>query len=176
MTELGWVDWALIAIVALSVLLGIVRGLTREIMSLAGWVVAYLAAQAFCARVAPEVPLGAPGSGLNLAAAFVVVLVAALVAWSICSWMVSKMVKASLLNPIDRTLGAVFGLARGLVLVLLVGTLTLLTPLSQEPAWRASHGAAGLHYVLAELKPLLPASVARHLRAAASPAGVQSKG
>jgi membrane protein required for colicin V production len=176
MTELGWIDWALIAIVALSVLLGIARGLTREIMSLAGWIMAYWAAQAFCAQVAPEVPLGSPGSGLNLAAAFVVVLVSALVAWSFCSWLVGRMVKASLLNPIDRTLGAVFGLVRGLLLVLLVGTLTLLTPLSQEPAWRASHGAASLHYVLAELKPLLPASVARHLRAAAAPSGAQSKG
>ena len=176
MGGLGWIDWAMIAIVALSALLGIVRGLTREVLSVLGWVAAFLAAQAFCTRVAREVPVGEPGSGLNIAVAFVLVLLAALIAWSIGSWLVSKAVKASVLNPVDRTLGGVFGLARGFLLVLLMATITTLTPLCEQPAWRASHGAAGLQYVLTELKPLLPASVARHLRADAAPVRGATKG
>ena len=164
------------AIITLSALLGVVRGLTREVLSVLGWVAAYLAAQAFCSRVAPDVPVGAPGSGLNLAAAFVLVLLAALIAWSVCSWLIGKAVKASVLNPVDRTLGGVFGLARGLLLVLLLATIVGLTPVAKEPAWRASHGAAGLQIVLTELKPLLPASVARHLRADGTPASGALKG
>ena len=164
------------AIITLSALLGVVRGLTREVLSVLGWVAAYLAAQAFCSRVAPDVPVGAPGSGLNLAAAFVLVLLAALIAWSVCSWLIGKAVKASVLNPVDRTLGGVFGLARGLLLVLLLATIVGLTPVAKEPAWRASHGAAGLQIVLTELKPLLPASVARHLRADGAPASGALKG
>lgn len=175
-TGLGWIDWAMIFIVTLSGLLGVVRGLTREVLSVLGWVAAFLAAQAFCGRVAPDVPVGAPGSGLNLAAAFVLVLLAALIAWSVCSWLISQAIKASVLNPVDRTLGGVFGLARGFVLVLLMATITNLTPLCEQPAWRASHGAAGLKVVLSELKPLLPVSVARHLRVKGTPSSGTMKG
>lgn len=173
---LGWIDWAMLAIVTLSALLGLLRGLTREVLSVLGWVAAFLAAQAFCSRVAADVPVGAPGSGLNLAVAFVLVLVLTLIGWSVCSWLIGKAIKASVLNPVDRTLGGVFGLARGFVLVLLMATITSLTPLCEQPAWRASHGAAGLQIVLTELKPLLPASVVRHLRADGAPASGTMKG
>lgn len=165
MASIGWIDWLLLAVVALSIVVGLVRGLLYEVMSVLGWVVAYVAAQAGGGLVAPWLPVGAPGSGLNAAAAFVLLFIAVLVVWSLLSWLVRKLIHASPLNPLDRVLGALFGLLRGALVALVVATAVNLTPLAGSPSWRASHGAAGLDRVLVELRPLLPAELARHLRA-----------
>ncbi len=164
-SEVGWVDWAFLAVIGVSVLVGLVRGMVYEVMSLLGWVVAYVLAHALSAVVAPSLPIGAPDSGLNLAAAFVLVFVAVLVLWSLVAWLVKKLVQASPLSSLDRFFGAMFGLARGLLVALVVVTAIDMTPLADSRSWRASHGAASLQIMLVGLKPLLPAEVARHLRA-----------
>ncbi|MGV8822956.1 CvpA family protein [Methylibium petroleiphilum] len=163
--QVSWVDWVFLAVVGLSVIVGLVRGLLYEVMSLLGWVVAYVAAQAFGFAVAPSIPVGAPGSGLNLAASFVIVFVAVLIGWGFLSWLIKKLVQASPLSPLDRVLGAVFGLLRGVLVALVAATAVTMTPLATSPAWQAAHSVAGLQAVLAGLKPLLPHEVARHLRA-----------
>jgi membrane protein required for colicin V production len=162
---IGWVDWAFLAVIGLSMLVGVLRGLVVEVMSLLGWVVAYVAAQLLGAAFAPSVPIGAPGSWLNLVASYVVVFVVVLLLWRILTWLIGKLMQASPLQPVDRVLGAGFGFARGLLIALLVATIVNLTPLAQSSDWRASHGAAGLQVMLSTLKPLLPADMARHLRA-----------
>ncbi len=165
MAQIGWVDWVFAAVVGLSVVVGLVRGLLYEVMSLLGWVVAYVAAQAFGAAVAPSIPVGAPGSGLNIAAAFVIVFVVVLIGWGFLSWLIKKLVQASPLSPLDRVLGAVFGLMRGVLVALAVVTAVTMTPLAASPSWQAAHSVAGLQAVLSGLKPWLPDEVARHLRA-----------
>ncbi|MDH4060206.1 MAG: CvpA family protein, partial [Aquincola sp.] len=60
---------------------------------------------------------------------------------------------------------AVFGLARGGVLLLAVATVVALTPAVRSPAWQHSQGAAWLGALLAGLKPALPEAVSRHLPA-----------
>lgn len=165
MASVSWVDWAFLAVVAVSVVVGLVRGLLYEVMSLLGWVVAYIAAQVLGVAVAPMLPVGAPGSALNLAAAFVVVFLAVLLVWGALAWLIRQLVKASPLNPLDRSLGAVFGLLRGVLVALVVATGVNLTPLAQSSSWQASQGAAGLGVLLDGLKPWLPAAMVRHLRA-----------
>lgn len=161
----GWIDWAFLAVMGLSVIVGVVRGLMYEVMSLLGWVLAYLAAHALAGMLAPVIPMGVPGSGLNLAVSFAAVFIGTLIVWNLLSWLVKKLVQASPLNPLDRVLGAVFGLLRGALVALVVATAVNLTPLAESATWRASYGAAGLHEVLSGLRPLLPPEVARHLPA-----------
>jgi membrane protein required for colicin V production len=163
LSQIGWVDWAVLAVLLISVIVGLVRGLLYEVMSLLGWVVAYVAAQAFGARVAAQLPVGAPGSAVNLAAAFVLVFVGTLIAWGLLSWLVKKLVQASPLSPLDRLLGAVFGLLRGAFVALAVGTVISLTPLAKSALWQASYSAAGLQAVLAGVRPWLPHDMSRHL-------------
>lgn len=163
--SIGWIDWLFLAVVGLSIVVGIVRGLLYEVMSLLGWVVAYVAAQAVGATVAPSLPIGAPGSGPNLAAAFIVVFVAVLIGWSFITWLLKQLIQASPLKPLDRGLGAVFGLLRGVLVALVAVTAVTLTPLAASPAWQAAHSVAAMQAVLAGIRPWLPADVARHLRA-----------
>jgi len=165
MESLGAVDWVLLAVLGLSVLIGLWRGLVFEVLSLLGWVVAYFAAQWFAPVTAQHLPVGTPGSALNHAAGFVVTFVAVLIVWALAARLVRLLITASPLSVIDRVLGAGFGLLRGLVLLLAVATVVSMTPAARSPAWKQSHGAAWLHAMLQGLKPVLPEGIAQHLPA-----------
>ena len=159
---LSWLDWTLLAVLLLSVAVGLVRGFVFECLSLAGWVVAWFAAQWGAPLLAPHLP-GMAGSALNQGLAFAVSFMAALIAWSLLARLIRMLIHATPLSLPDRLLGAVFGLLRGGVLLLVVATVVALTPASQSQGWRASHGAHWLGVALASLKPLLqylPASTA----------------
>jgi membrane protein required for colicin V production len=67
------------------------------------------------------------------------------------------------LRPADRTLGALFGVVRGLVLLLVVAVVVGLTPLREAAWWQESHSAPVLGSMLKSLKPALPEEFARHL-------------
>ncbi len=162
--DLSWLDWTLLAVLAASVVVGLVRGFVFECLSLAGWVVAWFVAQWGAPQLAPHLPVGATGSALNLGAAFALSFVAALIVWTLLSRLVRLLIHATPLSLPDRLLGALFGLLRGGVLLLAVATVVALTPASQSTAWRTSHGARWLGVALASLKPLLPEPVARLVR------------
>jgi len=165
LNDIGWVDLTLLAVLLASVVVGLVRGLVFEVLSLLGWLAAFIAAQMWSPDLAPHVPVGSPGSALNYAAAFAIVFLLALVVWMVMARLVRLIVHATPLTLIDRTLGGVFGLARALVLLLVVATVVSFTPAVRAGPWQASHGAAWLGVLLAGLKPVLPPAIARHLQA-----------
>lgn len=159
----GWVDWALLAVLAISVVVGLWRGLVFEVLSLVGWVVSFIAAQAFAPFAATYVPIGEPGSALNHGIAFFATFVLALVIWALASRLVRMVIHATPLQPVDRVLGGVFGLARGAVLLLAVATVVMLSPAQRSQAWQRSQGAAWLATVIQGLKPVLPDAIGRQL-------------
>jgi membrane protein required for colicin V production len=165
LSALGWVDGTLLAVLLLSMVVGLVRGFVFECLSLAGWLVAWFGAQWASPQLAPYLPVGSPGSGLNLGAAFIVAFIAALVVWSLLARLIRMLIHATPLSLPDRLLGAGFGLLRGGVLLLAVASAVLLTPAAQSQGWRASHGARWLGLTLQALKPLLPEPAARLLPA-----------
>jgi membrane protein required for colicin V production len=153
---MAWVDLTLLAVLAVSVIVGLVRGFVFEVMSLAGWVVAWFGAQWAAPSVAPHVPVGTPGGPANLAVAFVLAFVAVLLAWALVARLAKMLVQATPLSLADRALGAGFGLVRGAVLLLAVATFVAYTPAVSSPQWRGSHAATLLMAGLQGLKPLLP--------------------
>jgi membrane protein required for colicin V production len=162
---LGWIDWLLLGVLAVSVLLGLARGFVFEAMALAGWVVAWFAAQWAAPFVAPWLPLAAPDSPLALAAGFVVAFGAVVIVWSLLARLVRLLVRATPLTFADRMLGAGFGFARGAVVLLALATAVEHTPAAQSSLWRASAGASMLGAALRGLKPLVPPAIARRLPA-----------
>lgn len=160
---LSWVDWALLAVLALSVIAGLMRGFVFEVMALIGWVVAWFVAQWFAPEVAPHLPVGKPGGALNFVLAFVLTFVAGLVVWGLLARLLRLLIHATPLSLPDRALGAGFGLLRGGVLLLAVATVVALTPAATSTAWRASQGALWLNSTLQGLKPVLPEAVVRRL-------------
>jgi membrane protein required for colicin V production len=161
----SWIDWTLLAVILASVVVGFVRGFVFECLSLAGWVVAWFSAQWAAPELAPRLPVGSPGSALNLAAALALSFLAALVVWSLLAKLIRMLIHATPLSVPDRLLGSGFGVLRGAVLLLAVAAVLALTPAAQSPIWRSSHGAQWLGATLQVLKPLLPESAARLLPA-----------
>jgi membrane protein required for colicin V production len=163
MDHLGWVDITLLAVLLLSLVLGLWRGFVLEVLALVGWVAAYLGAQWLTPNWAPHVPIDEPGSSLNLAATFALAFIVVLVGWGLASRVLRLLVNATPLRGADRVLGAAFGLARGVLLLLSLATVIALTPAASSPLWHGSHGAQWLTVALHELKPLLPPDIAQFL-------------
>lgn len=157
-------DLAMLAVLLVSMTVGAWRGLVFELMSLLGWLAAYLAAQWFSLAVAPYVPIGSPGSPLNHAAAFALTFIAALIAWGLLARLLKMLIHATPLSLVDRLLGAAFGAVRGGVLLLAVAAVVTRTPWVETPTWQHSAGAAWLKVVITGLKPALPVSIAEQLR------------
>jgi membrane protein required for colicin V production len=157
-------DWALLGVLLLSVLLGLWRGLMYEVLSLAGWVLAFILAQAFANDVAAWLPMDGLSSALKLAVAFVLVFVLVAFAGGLVAWLVQKLVATVGLRPVDRVLGGAFGLARALVMLLGLAVVVSVMQMQQAAWWRTSSAAGMLSATLLEIRPLLPEPVARHIR------------
>jgi membrane protein required for colicin V production len=164
-TDLQALDLGMLAILGLSVLIGIWRGLVFELMSLAGWLVAYGVAMVYAAELGPYLPIGEPGSALNQAAAVVVSFVGALIVWSLLARALRMLIAATPLTVPDRILGAGFGLLRGVLVLLVMATALTLTPAAQSPWWQQSRGAQWLRVALEGLRPVLPDEITRWLPA-----------
>lgn len=160
---LGWMDLAMLAALALSVVVGLVRGLVFEVLSLAGWVVAYFAAPWFAVDLVPYLPVGEPGSALRHGVALLVVFIVVLLIWSLLARLVRSLLHATPLSVIDRVGGGAFGLLRGAVLLLVLATLVQVSPAAQSGVWQQSVGGAWLQQALRTLRPLLPSEMGRWL-------------
>jgi membrane protein required for colicin V production len=160
---MNWVDVALLLVLLLSVVLGIWRGLVYEVLSVAGWVVAFFAAQAYAGTVGEWLPMAQFAPALRSAAGFALVFIATAFACGMVAWFIKKMVASVGLRPVDRVLGSVFGVARGLLILLGLTVVVSMTPLHTEAGWKASSVAAMLSQGLAAIKPVLPVSVGQYL-------------
>lgn len=157
------VDWILLGILGLSLLLGAWRGLVYEVLSVFVWVAAFVLAQWFAPDVAAKLPMAGSAQSLRYAAGFVVVFIGSAFVAGVLVQLVKKLVAAVGLRPVDRTLGAVFGLMRGAILLLAIAVVVNMTALRSQSDWQASQGASYLTGVLTTLKPLLPQDFAKYL-------------
>lgn len=156
-------DFAVLVIVALSVLLSLIRGLVREVLALSAWVAAFLAANLLAGEIASWLPDAIPTEELRLLAGFMAVFVVVLIAMSVLAIMVSKLVKSAGLGLEDRLLGGVFGLARGLLVVMIVVLLAGLTSLPRQSVWRNAVLSDPLVAFAGHVKAWLPAELAQRI-------------
>ena len=156
-------DWVIVAVLALSLLLGAWRGLVYEVLSVINWIAAFILAQWLAPDVAALLPMGGSAQPVRYAAGFVVVFIAVVFAGALLAWMTKKVVEAVGLRPVDRILGAAFGLLRGAVLLLALAAVVNMTPLKRGGWWTESKGAGVLLAALKGLKPVLPERFGQYL-------------
>ena len=157
------VDWVFLAVLGFSMLLGAWRGLVYEVLSVLGWAVSFFAAQYFAPVVAGWLPLQSSSETVRYAAAFVLVFVAAVFTAGLLASLLKKLTEAIGLRPVDRTMGAAFGLVRGVILLMAVAVVINMTALEKSVWWQESKGAPILNAALSGLKPLLPEQFAKYL-------------
>lgn len=156
-------DWIFLAVLTASLLLGAWRGLVYEVLSLLSWLVAFVAAQWLAPWVAVRLPMSGATEMMRYAAGFVLVFIAVVMAVGLVAWLMKKLMESVGLRPVDRVLGAVFGLARGVVLVLAATVVMEMTPLKSAAWWKESQGAALSVAALKALQPLLPGEFGKYL-------------
>ncbi len=161
--QLGWVDIALLAVFGLSVLVGLWRGFVFEIVSLLGWLVAFIIANAAGPLLADYLPMGDAGSSARLWTAYVLVFVVLLVTCTLLARMLRALVAATPLSFVDHLLGGVFGMVRGALVLVVVALLVMLSPYATSAPWKNSHGSLWLGLALEGLKPVLPQSLNVHI-------------
>lgn len=156
-------DWIFVAVLLASFVLGAWRGLVYEVLSALSWIVAFVLAQWLGPGVAQKLPMAGATEMIRYAAGFVLVFVAAVFVVGLVAWLVKKLVESVGLRPADRALGAVFGLVRGVVLLLAATVVMEMTPLRTSPWWRTSTGASVSVVMLKGLKPVLPGEFGKYL-------------
>ncbi len=154
-------DLVLAGILLVSGLIGLLRGLVRETLSLFSWVLALWLAVRFGGDAAVLLRNWVEDPVLQLWAGRLAVVVGTLFAGTLFAWLVSFLVRHSPLTGMDRMLGVVFGCARGVVLagVLILGLEQ--AGFASEPWWRDSKLLPYAAAVGAELRHVAEAQMSR---------------
>lgn len=157
-------DYIVLIVLGLSVLVSVVRGAVREVVALTSWIVSGFVAIRFAPSVSALFPSVVSSPEVRVAAAFVVVLVICLLSFALVSLLLHKLMAKSGLNGTDRTLGALFGVLRGVVILVLLVLLAGLTPLPREPVWRNAMFSPPLEALAIYARGYLPQRFTQHIR------------
>ena len=158
------VDIIVIAILGISIAFGAWRGLVREVLALVAWVAAFLIANLLAPDAAKLLPRAMANEELRLLVSFVVVFIAALVGLSVLAILASKLVRIIGLGPSDRVVGGIFGLVRGLLVVMILVLLAGLTTVPRQPMWRNAILSAPLEAFAGYIKAWLPSDLSKRIR------------
>lgn len=152
---MNWADYAILAIIALSAIVGLFRGFLREVIGLATWVAAFYVAFISAEMVAPWFQQWIASDSIRIGVAFSAIFIAVLVAGGIVTWILGKLADNTGLAGTDRVAGAAFGVVRGAGILVLLVLLAGMTPLPRDGWWRESvfidHLRDGAMYVRDQL-------------------------
>jgi membrane protein required for colicin V production len=162
---LATLDWVVLAVLLASALLGLLRGLVYEVLSVLNWIAAFLLAQWLAPEAGAWLPLGDTGEALRYVCGFLAVFIGVLFAGALVAWLVKKLVEAVGLRPVDRALGGLFGLVRGALLVLVLAIVVHVAGLKDGAWWKESRAAGVATAALRGLKPVVPESLGSYLPA-----------
>lgn len=132
------IDFALIAIVLISAVVGLVRGLLREVVAVLSWVLALWLAWQFGPSLEPYLGGLLQGPQVRPWAARVIIVIVVLLVGTGVGALLGHFVRLSIFNATDRLFGFVFGTLRGVLLIGVLVMLGQLLRLEEEPWWKRS--------------------------------------
>ena len=156
-------DWVVATVLVASMLLGLWRGLVTEVLSVLGWVAAFVLAQWFAVDMARLLPMTEAAEPVRYAAGFAVVFIGVLVTGALLAWVTTKLIEAVGLRPLDRLLGGVFGVVRGAVIVLALAVVVHLVGWKSASWWQESISAGVATAALRGWKPVVPERFGKYL-------------
>lgn len=158
-------DFAVIAILLVSWLIGLWRGLFYEVLSLLGWPVAFVLSRLSADSIASLLTM--MQESIRSTVAYALVFIVALIVWGIAARLVAKLLKSVGSVWTDRMMGGLFGIIRGGLIVVVLAWLAGLTQLPEQPFWRGAATSKTLEDLSLLTKAWLPHDLAQrvHYRA-----------
>jgi membrane protein required for colicin V production len=158
------VDLIIIAILGLSVLVGLWRGLISEVLALVTWIAAFWVAWRYGPLVSAHFDRSVDNPILRMLIGYGICFIAVLIVGALARFVLHQLVDGTGLGGTDRLLGMIFGFARGVLLVTLVVFLVNLTSFTREPMWQQSTLLPQFKGMAAWLEQELPPDVRDHLQ------------
>tara|TARA_Y100001947_G_scaffold14163_1_gene10501 strand:- start:959 stop:1444 length:486 start_codon:yes stop_codon:yes gene_type:complete len=131
------VDTAILAVTVLSFIFGLWRGLVNEVLSLVTWIAALLVARVYSEYLAGLLVNFLENDSVRYVTAFALIFVIVMMLGTLLNRMLSKLLTITGFKFVDRLLGGVFGIARGLIIVLFVVFISSVF-VSQTEQWQQS--------------------------------------
>lgn len=158
-----YADIIVLVIIAISILVGAIRGFVKEAFSLAVWAAAFLIAFQYSGALAIQLEghIELPSARTSLA--FAGLFLSVLLVGGLLTFLVGKLVEKTGLSGTDRLLGGVFGGLRGVALVLAIILIAGLTPVPQDPWWQQSRAIQSLMPLAEWSAQFLPDYILEHL-------------
>ncbi len=157
-----WADLLILAIVAISAVISIWRGFVREAVSLATWVLAFWLGMGFARGLADLLVNLISQPSVRMGVAFALLFFTTLLLGALVNHLAVTLVKRTGLGGTDRVLGILFGVVRGLVVVLVLVFMAALTPMPQDSWWRESLFLVYFQGAAVFVRDLLPNDVAAY--------------
>lgn len=151
-----WVDWCILAVVLISILVGVFRGFAREILNLLTWALAFGVAWIFGDHLAGLLAAKIAEPAVRIACAYAVLFLGGLLTGAVLTHFLTDWIRDSVFNGIDRTLGGGFGLLRGAVVVILFVLLAGTMGARQDRWWHQSIFVPRLEWLAEGMKVLVP--------------------
>lgn len=164
---MNWTDYIIIGVLALSVLIGLWRGLVSEVLALAIWIAAFWVAWTFGPVVAAHFDHIIELPSARIIVGYGICFVTVLILGALLRFVIHKLIETTGLSGTDRLLGMLFGFARGVLLVSLLVFLVGFTAFTRDPWWQQSVLLPQFQRVAAWLEQRVPPSVAEHLHPSA---------
>ena len=156
-------DYALLFLLGCSVILGTKRGVVREVLSLGSWAAAFFVANMYAKELALMLPEALGAEYLRLIAAFIILLIAVRIAVMLLIRTTDVLIGAGGLSGLNRMLGSLFGLARGVLLALVLVLLCGMTSIPQEPFWKNARFSPYAEEAAVKVMAYLPEGIAKSI-------------
>jgi len=160
---MGYADYVILGIVAISILVGAIRGFIKEVFSLAVWAAAFLVAFQYSGVLAMQLESHIELPSARTSLAFVSLFLLVLLIGGLITFLVGKLVEKTGLSGTDRLFGGVFGGIRGLGIVLALVLVAGLTPVTQDPWWKQSKMIQSMLPLAEWTAQFLPDYIQEHL-------------
>ena len=157
-------DYIVFFIIGISIIVSMMRGAVREVLAIAGWLVAIYVAKTYATQLIPLLPTDIPTEALKILAAYVIVFFSVLLVASLLIIALSSLIKKIGLNWLNRGVGAVFGFVRGLLIVCVLVFLAGLTSLPKDARWTNAMFSSPLEALVKTILPFVPQIVAKHVK------------
>lgn len=156
-------DYLVLLIIICSVIISTLRGVVKEVISLASWIIALIVANAYGDALALMLPDFIPGEVTRLIIGFIALFIGVRLLMALIGRAIEELVKASGLSALNRLLGCIFGFARGVLIVVVVVLLCGTTSLPQQSFWVDAMLSPVAVQLAQEAQPYLPESLSQHV-------------